>query len=128
VYSSFLRHAEVAAKTHNLKTVNILVELRRRKMAGGQEDMIVDVTMNLFKRGVHDQLHAEPTVSEASWPMACRIVLAVLTAIQLTPPELVSATAPIPSCYNAVGPRLNPFRVSGPSACAGFSSSSLAGD
>lgn len=54
VYSSFLRHAEVAAKTHNLKTVNNLVELRRRKMAGGQEDMIVDVTMDLFKRGVHD--------------------------------------------------------------------------
>jgi 4-hydroxy 2-oxovalerate aldolase len=65
VYSSFLRHAEVAAKTHNLKTVDILVELRRRKMAGGQEDMIVDVTLDLFKRGVHDQLHAEPTMSEA---------------------------------------------------------------
>ncbi|HBT31929.1 MAG TPA: 4-hydroxy-2-oxovalerate aldolase, partial [Pusillimonas sp.] len=41
VYSSFLRHAEAAAAKYNLKTVDILVELGRRKMVGGQEDMIV---------------------------------------------------------------------------------------
>jgi 4-hydroxy 2-oxovalerate aldolase len=48
VYSSFLRHAEAAAAKYNLKTVDILVELGRRKMVGGQEDMIVDVALDLL--------------------------------------------------------------------------------
>jgi 4-hydroxy 2-oxovalerate aldolase len=47
VYSSFLRHSEVAAKKYALKTVDILVELGRRRMVGGQEDMIVDVALDL---------------------------------------------------------------------------------
>jgi 4-hydroxy 2-oxovalerate aldolase len=49
VYSSFLRHSEVAAKKYNLKTVDILVELGKRRMVGGQEDMIVDVALDLLK-------------------------------------------------------------------------------
>ena len=51
VYSSFLRHAETAAKKYDLKTVDILVELGARKMVGGQEDMIVDVALDLLSKG-----------------------------------------------------------------------------
>jgi 4-hydroxy 2-oxovalerate aldolase len=50
VYSSFLRHSEIAAKKYGLKAVDILVELGKRRMVGGQEDMIVDVALDLKKR------------------------------------------------------------------------------
>ncbi|WP_455287704.1 4-hydroxy-2-oxovalerate aldolase [Cupriavidus necator] len=55
VYSSFLRHSEVAAKKYGLKTVDILVELGKRRMVGGQEDMIVDVALDLRKRAAEAQ-------------------------------------------------------------------------
>ncbi|MBR7960887.1 4-hydroxy-2-oxovalerate aldolase [Burkholderia vietnamiensis] len=53
VYSSFLRHSEIAAKKYGLKAVDILVELGKRRMVGGQEDMIVDVALDLKKRAAH---------------------------------------------------------------------------
>ncbi len=56
VYSSFLRHAEAASRRFGINTVDILVELGKRRMVGGQEDMIVDVALDMLRaRGEHLQ-------------------------------------------------------------------------
>jgi 4-hydroxy-2-oxovalerate aldolase len=47
VYSSFLLHAERASKRFGIPATDILVELGRRRVVGGQEDMILDVAAEL---------------------------------------------------------------------------------
>jgi 4-hydroxy 2-oxovalerate aldolase len=57
VYSSFLRHAERASTLYGLDTRDILVEVGRRQLVGGQEDMITDVALDLQNTAKH---HPQP--------------------------------------------------------------------
>ncbi|WP_017381888.1 4-hydroxy-2-oxovalerate aldolase [Paenisporosarcina sp. TG-14] len=50
VYSSFLLHAERAGARFGLDPRDILIELGKMKVVGGQEDMILDVAAELAKK------------------------------------------------------------------------------
>lgn len=57
VFSGFAPHAKRAAKQFNVDTRDILIELGKRKVVAGQEDIIVDVAANLRqkKKGKYSQ-------------------------------------------------------------------------
>jgi 4-hydroxy-2-oxovalerate/4-hydroxy-2-oxohexanoate aldolase len=49
VYGSFLLFAKRAGAKYGIPARDILVELGRRKMVGGQEDMIEDTAMTMAR-------------------------------------------------------------------------------
>jgi len=50
VFSGFAPHAEKAAKRFNVDVRDILMELGKRKVVAGQEDIIVDVAISIKKK------------------------------------------------------------------------------
>jgi 4-hydroxy 2-oxovalerate aldolase len=56
VYSSFLLHAKQAADRYNLSTKDILIEVGKRKLVGGQEDLIADIALDLIHKYKEDKI------------------------------------------------------------------------
>jgi 4-hydroxy 2-oxovalerate aldolase len=61
VYSTFLLHAKRLGKQYGVDPLEILVELGRRKAVAGQEDWILDVTLELAQQKQTSEQEAVPS-------------------------------------------------------------------
>ncbi len=66
VYSSFLLHAERAAKQFGVPAHKVLEEVGRRKAVGGQEDLVLQVAAELAAQGAGDGKAQEPALAGAA--------------------------------------------------------------
>jgi 4-hydroxy 2-oxovalerate aldolase len=63
VYSTFLLHAKRLGEKFAVDPLEILVELGRRQAVAGQEDWILDVTLDLAQRAREDRTQEPLTIS-----------------------------------------------------------------
>ena len=68
VYSSFLLHAERAAKRFSVPTAAILREAGRRRSVGGQEDLLIEIAAGLANRAEQSPQRGQQQAFSSSGP------------------------------------------------------------